>query len=119
MTQATEISWSVVKAKEEVIGVEVRDTAQNKLGKVEDLVLDKTKGYVRYAVLSFGGILGLGEKLFALPWSSLHYDDDNDCFTINVDKESLKKAPGFDKDHWPNMADEKWNDSISNFYNNF
>lgn len=61
-----------------------------------------------YAVLSFGGFLGVGDKLFAVPWHALELDPDNKCFVLDVEKDRLKNAPGFDKDHWPSMADERW-----------
>jgi hypothetical protein len=59
-------------------------------------------------VLSFGGFLGIGDKLFAIPWQALQLDPDNKCFVLDVDKEMLDNAPGFDKDHWPSMADPQW-----------
>lgn len=58
----------------------------------------------------------MGGKLFALPWSAINYDTKKECFIINVDKERLKNAPGFDKDHWPDMADRSWGEYISEYY---
>ncbi len=115
MTQAIELSASVVKSAE-VVGVCVKNAQGENLGKIEELVIDKIKGNVRYAVLSFGGVLTLGEKLFAVPWQLLRYDDDKDCFIINVDKEKLKNAQGFNKNNWPDMADEMWNSNIYKYY---
>jgi sporulation protein YlmC with PRC-barrel domain len=115
MTQASEVSSSVVKSSE-VIGVNVENSQNEKLGKIEELVIDKLNGNVRYAVLSFGGILGLGEKLFAIPWEVLSYDNKRKSFVINISQDKLKNANGFDKDNWPNMADEKWNNTIRNYY---
>jgi sporulation protein YlmC with PRC-barrel domain len=86
------------------------------LGKIEDLVLDIDSGRVAYAVLSFGGFLGMGDKLFALPWQSLELDADNHRFILDVAKERLENAPGFDKDHWPNMADRKWGATVHQYY---
>ena len=51
---------------------------------------------------------GAGDKLFAVPWSALTLDTDNKCFLLQVDKDRLKDAPGFDKDRWPSMADTEW-----------
>ena len=73
-------------------------------------------GEVAYAVLSFGGVLGMGDKLFAVPWSALTLDTENKRFTLNASKDRLKDAPGFDKDHWPSMADESWASGIDKFY---
>jgi sporulation protein YlmC with PRC-barrel domain len=100
----------------EVIGVSVKNSKNENLGKIEEIVLDKKTGQTSYVVLSFGGILGLGNKLFALPWHAISYDVDNDCFILNESKERLENAPGFDKSNWPNMADKAWNDSIYNYY---
>jgi hypothetical protein len=71
---------------------------------------------VAYAVLSFGGFLGLGEKLFAVPWQALHLDTINKRFVLNIDKERLKTAPGFNTDAWPDMSDVTWANQIHSFY---
>lgn len=101
---------------DEVIGVNVKNAQGENLGKIEEIVLDKLTGEARYVVLSFGGILGMGDKLFALPWNAIHYNDNHDCFMLSIDKEKLKMAPGFDKDHWPDMANTTWSRSIYSFY---
>lgn len=75
------------------------------VGKIEELMIDVTTGRVAYAVLSFGGFLGFGSKLFALPWSTLTVDEAKRRFVVNVTKESLEKMPGFDKSHWPDLND--------------
>src|ERR1700733_6635584 len=94
---------SIVNA-EDVIGVEVKNHLGENLGKVEALMLDKLQGHVAYVVLSFGGFLGLGDKLCALPWNIFSYDAQKECFTIPLDKETLKNSPSFDKTHWPDMS---------------
>jgi len=116
MTQAAELSASVVKSAE-VIGVGVENPQSEKLGKIEELVIDKLNGNVRYAVLSFGGMLGLGEKLFAIPWRAFRYNEGRDCFIMDIPKDKLKNAEGFNKDNWPDMADETWNNKIHTYYN--
>lgn len=78
------------------------------LGKITDIMIDVPKGRVAYAVLSFGGFLGMGDKLFAVPWNALTLDANEHCFVLNVTKEDLQKERGFDKDHWPSMADQRW-----------
>lgn len=107
---------NVVKAKDEVIDVEVKNPAHEDLGKICEIMLDKTSGRVAYVVLDSGSFLGIGGKLYALPWNSIHYDSEDECFILNVDKEKLKNAPGFDKDNWPDMADRSWGESISEYY---
>lgn len=87
-----------------------------KLGSIKELMLDIESGKVCYAVLSFGGFLSLGEKLFAVPWGALAVDTKNKCFVMDTDEEQLKKAPGFDTDNWPNMADATWGKSVHAYY---
>ena len=88
----------------------------DKLGSIKDLMVDIESGNVCYAVLSFGGFLSLGEKLFAVPWSALTVDTENKRFVMNTDEERLKDAPGFDNDHWPDMADATWGRSVHAHY---
>jgi hypothetical protein len=107
---------NVVRAKEEVIGIEVKNASKESLGKICEIMLDKFSGKSTYVVLESGSILGLGGKLFALPWNSLHFNPEEDCFILNIDKEKLKNAPGFDKNNWPDTADSTWAESISEYY---
>jgi len=86
------------------------------VGDIKDIMIDMRTGKVSYAVLSFGSFLGMGEKLFAVPWVALRVDGENKNFVLNVDKDRLKDAPGFDKDHWPNMADTTWESRIHLHY---
>jgi hypothetical protein len=79
-------------------------------------MLDMRSGQVAYAVLSLGGFLGIGEKLFAVPWSALTLDTENKRFVLSVDKDRLEKAPGFDRNKWPNMADPSWEQGIQAYY---
>jgi sporulation protein YlmC with PRC-barrel domain len=94
----------------------VRNAAGENLGKIEDIVIDPASGNVRYAVLSFGGLLGMGNKLFAVPWSALRPAPARDYLLLNVDRETLERAPGFDRDHWPDMEDSVWQDRINSYY---
>jgi sporulation protein YlmC with PRC-barrel domain len=86
------------------------------LGKIEEIMLDVDKGRVAYAVLSFGGFLGIGDKLFAIPWQSLQLDTFNKRFILDVPKERLETAPGFDKNDWPNFADQSWGETVHTYY---
>ncbi|MCP5432832.1 MAG: PRC-barrel domain-containing protein [Alphaproteobacteria bacterium] len=81
-----------------ITGTSVYNAAGDKLGHVEDVVLDKLSNNIMFAVLSFGGFLGMGEKFHALPWSTLDYSDDKDGYVVPYDKETLKAAPVYDKD---------------------
>jgi sporulation protein YlmC with PRC-barrel domain len=100
-----------------LIGADVENAQGEDLGQIEDVVLDPQDGHVAYAVLSFGGFLGLGEKFFAIPWSALTAKaGEDDTLILSVDKEKLKNAPGFDKNSWPNMADRTWGKEIHSYY---
>ena len=87
-----------------VIGNKIVNPAGEQLGNLKELVLDLEDGRIAYAVLSFGGLMGLGDKLFAIPWEALILNPKDHTFILNVEKEVLKDAPGFDKDHWPDNA---------------
>jgi len=87
-----------------VQGTSVTNPAHENLGTIRDIVLDKYDGVVRYAVLEFGGFLGLGSKLFALPWELLRYDENVDAYVVDIDRQVLQNAPGFDSEHWPDMG---------------
>jgi sporulation protein YlmC with PRC-barrel domain len=99
-----------------ITGDEVCNLLDEELGTIQDLMLDVTEGKIRYAVLASGGFLGMGDRLFAVPWKALKQDKENHRFVLDVDAERLKNAPGFDKDHWPNMADATWNSSVESYY---
>jgi sporulation protein YlmC with PRC-barrel domain len=97
-------------------GDSVRNAAGEDLGKVDEIMIDIPSGRVAYAVLSFGGVLGIGNKLFAVPWKALQLDEDEKRFILNVDKRTLETAPGFDKDNWPDMADSSWATGVFQHY---
>jgi len=99
-----------------LIGDGVVNGDDDKLGDIKEIMLDMQTGQVAYAVLAFGGFLGMGEKLFAVPWQALHLDTTNHRFVLDVEKERLKHAPGFDKDAWPDMADVGWATQVHTFY---
>lgn len=86
------------------------------LGEIDEIMLDVPRGRIAYAVMSSGGFLGMGNKLFAIPWSALTLDTDNKCFVLDVDKQRLESAPGFDKDNWPSMADQEFGSQVHSYY---
>jgi sporulation protein YlmC with PRC-barrel domain len=101
----------------EAIGTDVVDPAGKGLGDVEDIVIDDANGRVVYAVPSFGGFLGMGDKLFAIPFGALHRSPtDKDKLVLDIPKDKLEKAPGFDKKNWPDMADQRWGLEIHRYY---
>ena len=100
-----------------LIGESVINQQNEDLGNIRELVIDAQSGRVAYAVLSFGGFLGMGTKLFAMPWGAFEFSVDRDKLVLNVDKEKLKSAPGFEKDaKWPDFADRAWGQSVYNYY---
>ena len=99
-----------------LIGNDVYNHKGEDIGNIKEIMLDMRTGQVRYAVLSFGTFLGMGGKLFATPWTALTLDTNNKRFVLNVDKERLAKAPGFDNDKWPDMADLAWANEIHSYY---
>lgn len=86
------------------------------IGRISEIMLDVRSGRIAYAVLASGGFLGMGERLFAIPWSALTLDTDEKCFRLDVTAERIKNAPAFDKGHWPAMADEQWGSSLHQYY---
>jgi sporulation protein YlmC with PRC-barrel domain len=86
------------------------------LGRIEHIVLDVEHGRIAYAVLTFGGFLGLGEKYFAIPWNALTFDAAHRRFILAVDRGVLECAPGFDKSQWPAMADPVWASHLHAYY---
>lgn len=99
-----------------LLGNDVYNTQEESLGDIKEIMLDMRSGRVAYAVLSFGGFLGMGEKLFAVPWSALKLDTANKRFVLDASKDRLKDAPGFNKDSWPDMADTTWEKGIHDYY---
>jgi sporulation protein YlmC with PRC-barrel domain len=97
-------------------GDAVKNLKGESLGDLKDIMIDTDNGTIAYGVLSFGGVLGLGEKLFAVPWEAIKVDGENEELILNVDKEQLKDAPGFDKDNWPNFADTRFVTQVREYY---
>jgi len=113
-----------VHAASDVIGMKVTNAQNEKLGKIEDIVVTST-GEIAYAVLSFGGVMGVGDKYFAIPWSVLQMHnadalngDGENALILPLDKERLKNAPGFDKSKWPVMTSSDWAKDIDTYYAN-
>ena len=98
-------------------GTNVINLQGESLGEIQDLMIDPQSGRVTYAVLDFGGFLGIGDKLFAVPLQAFQIDRTNERFTLDVTKERLENAPGFDKTNWPSTADNAFLDSVYTYYN--
>jgi sporulation protein YlmC with PRC-barrel domain len=100
----------------EIIGSHVYNLKEERLGKIKDLVLDVDTGSIVYAVLDFGGFMGIGDKLFLVPWKSLATLPSEGIFYLDKSKEQLKKAPGFDKKKTPDIGNVKWGSEIYRHY---
>jgi sporulation protein YlmC with PRC-barrel domain len=112
---ATPTAMRIQKASD-IIGRKVQNDQGEKLGEIKDLVIDPDRYRVSYAVLTFGGFMGLGDKLFAMPASVLEMQGAGDYAVLTVDKDRLKSAKGFDQDNWPNLADSTFAASTYEFY---
>ena len=84
-----------------IIGDSVENKQGEKIGKIKDIMLNTEDGRIQYLIIEFGGFMGFGEKLFAVPFSALTLNGKNVDFVLNMEKEFLEKAPGFDVNHWP------------------
>jgi sporulation protein YlmC with PRC-barrel domain len=105
-----------VMAASSLEGDKVMCSDGKEVGKIKEIMLDVFSGRIAYAVMSVGGFLGIGDKLLAIPWNALTLDTDRKCFQLSVPSEAVKNAPGFDKDHWPSMADVTWASELHNYY---
>lgn len=106
---------SPVKASS-IVGTTVVNASEENLGSIREIVIDPDTGQVAYAAVSFGGFLGLGEKLFAIPFRALAWRVEKNDYVLDISKERLEAAPGFDPDHWPTMSDEQWNRDVNGYY---
>ena len=99
----------IIRASE-LIGLNVTNNADETVGEINDIVIDPNDARVRYVAVSVGGFLGMGDQLFAIPWASFdcRKDGDEHKVVLNIDKETLQKAKGFNQDNWPDMANEQW-----------
>jgi sporulation protein YlmC with PRC-barrel domain len=101
-----------------LIGLHVKNAAGEKLGTVDDFVMDVSSGKIAYVAMGVGGVLGIGEKLFAVPYGALTiaHDKDEMSFILDTTREKLQKSPGFDKANWPDFADPTWTNQIDDYY---
>jgi len=99
-----------------LIGKNVENAEGENLGEIKDLIVDLGNQRVHYAVLAAGGTLGLGDKLFAYPVSAFKTQADGDKLVLNVDKDRLKNAPGFDKDKWPDWTDNRYRGEVDRYF---
>lgn len=99
-----------------LVGDKIVSPDGEKIGKLEEIMIDINDGSVAYAVLSFGGFLGIGDKLFALPWGMLRVDEANKRIVCDISKDALELAPGFDKDNWPDFSSVNYQRQLNDYY---
>lgn len=100
----------------QLIGKDVRNPQGEKLGDIQDLIVDVNNEVIHYAILSFGGFLGVGDKLFAYPLGVFRHASDRDELVLDVDKERLRRAPGFARNRWPDWATPDYAKSVERHF---
>ena len=106
---------SAIRAKR-VIGTNVKDTSGTKIGEVEDVVLDKQSNSIMFAVIGFGGFLGMAEKYHPIPWSALHYNEEENAYVVNYTKDQLKAAPAGSIDELTRDSGLSFRDKAYDYY---
>ena len=102
-----------------MIGDRVENPQGEELGKIDNLMINLQTNQIEYAVIEFGSFLGLGGKLFAVPFTELQVDPARKIFILNRDKDYLKESPGFDKSHWPDTNDHSYFDNVTMYYGSY
>ena len=115
-SEETKITSGSLIAAEKVEGTDVYNTKGEKLGTVDDIMLDKVSGKAIYAIMSFGGFLGIGEKYHPLPWKVLTYDTGLGGYVVDLDAETLRGAPSFDRDEVPDWGSRDWGTRVHDYY---
>ncbi len=114
MASATQHPNHSLISSEDVEGTNVYDMKGSKIGEIDHLMIDKVSGRVTYAVMSFGGFLGMGESHHPIPWSSLKYDTSLDGYATGITEQQLRDAPAFSDDSW---TDRTWETNVHKNYN--
>jgi hypothetical protein len=105
-----------IQSASTLCGYRVRDHQNEDLGTIEELLIDPATGQIVYAVLSFAGVLAVGDKLVVVPWTLLTLNNPDRVFILPVERGALEQAPAFDELEWPDFSDEGWGTEIRNFY---
>jgi sporulation protein YlmC with PRC-barrel domain len=103
-------------SSEKVEGTSVVNPHGDDLGHIQEIMIDKISGRVGYAVLKYGSFLGMGGKLFALPWDQLKYDTQRDAYVVNLPEDRLKGGPSYDEGRPPDFDDPQWGKSVHDYY---
>ena len=103
-------------SSDKVEGTAVYNRQDRKLGSVRNFMVDKVSGQVAYAIMSFGGFLGIGEKYHPLPWRVLTYDERLGGYVVDLDRDRLEGAPTYEPSYYPNWADRSYGNRIDDYY---
>ncbi|HKY03043.1 MAG TPA: PRC-barrel domain-containing protein [Burkholderiales bacterium] len=109
-------SWERTHRATKIIGTDVRNLQGDDLGDIKEIVLNPNGGSISYVIVSMGGVMGVGDKLYAVPWKALKLDTARNEFVLNADKTRLKNAPAFEANRWPDMANDQWNSEVHRYY---
>ena len=99
-----------------ITGQKVHNLKDENIGNIKDLMIDLNNAEIAYAVMSFGGFMGIGDKLFAMPLKAFQFSDNDDTIRLDISKEKLENAPSFDKDNWPKTDDNEFVNSVNSHY---
>lgn len=116
-TELTHTTTSQTLRINSALGMNVRSPAGDDLGRVDDLLFDVPSGRIEYAILSHGGFLGLGDKLFPIPWRemTLHFEQGQNYFVVDATPQFLGRLPSFDREHWPDQT-AAWQELVESFF---
>ena len=114
-TVATDESSSLISS-DKVEGTAVYDRGGEKLGSIHSVMIDKISGKVAYAVMSFGGFLGMGDSYHPLPWHVLTYDTGQGGYVVDLDRNKLEGAPTYATSETPNWSDRRWGQQVHDYY---
>jgi hypothetical protein len=99
----------------QIVGMSVKNSKGQNLGKIDELIIGQD-GAVKYAILSHGGLLGIGDKLVPIPWRALKPGTEDKTLMVNIDKAALEKAPSFEAKEWPSFAEPEWQRKVEVYY---
>jgi sporulation protein YlmC with PRC-barrel domain len=97
-------------------GLKVMSRSDEALGSISEVILDLARGRIAYALIACGGFMGLGERVFAIPWNALKRDLHRNCFVLDAEESAFATAPSFDKDHWPSEPDLQWHQRLHDHF---
>jgi len=103
-------------AADQVEGTSVYNPSGESLGSVEDVLIDKHSGKIAYAVVGFGGFLGIGDRHYPLPWEKLKYDTSMGGFVVDIDRRTLEGAPSYTSDETVGWEDPAWGRRVYDYY---